>query len=139
MPSNPPNRVTRMDQQPRRRLWWKCQRPKHHIQMTCRLLRNSTRSRMRSLRSASLTLFLGSGVGAEGVQCVRRDVCVYKVRNLVGLEMPPVEEVKVAPGPGSWNVVEDEVEGATCILLLQLFRVTTPVRHASPHQQKEGT
>ena len=71
----------------------------------------------------------------EGVECVRRGVCAYKERDLVGLEVPPVEEVKAAAGPGSWVVVESEVEGATCILLLQLFWVATPVRHTPPHQQ----
>ena len=53
----------------------------------------------------------------EGVECVRRDVCAYEERTLVGLEVPPVNELKVAPGPGSWIVVEEEVEGVTCALL----------------------
>jgi len=63
----------------------------------------------------------------EGVECVRRDVCAYKERNLVGLEVPPVEEAKAAPGPGSWAVVV-EAEEASCILLLQLFWIAAPVR-----------
>jgi len=65
----------------------------------------------------------------EGVECVRRDVCTYKERSLVGLEVPPAEDVKTAPGPESWVVVAEEVEGATCILLLQLFWIATPAGH----------
>lgn len=63
----------------------------------------------------------------EGVECVRRDVCACKERNLVGLEVPPVEDAKAAPGPGS-GVVVVEAEETTCILLLQLFWIATPVR-----------
>ena len=74
----------------------------------------------------------------EGVECVRRDVCAYKERGLVELEVLPVEEVKAASGPGSWVVVAEEVEGATCIFLLQLFWVATPVIHTPPDQQNRG-
>ena len=64
-------------------------------------------------------------VGAEKVEeveRVRRGVCAYKECNLFGFGGVPVVL-------GSWVVVvEEEVEGATCILLLQLFWATTPVK-----------
>ena len=73
----------------------------------------------------------------EEVERVRRDVCAYKERSLVGSEGPPVEEENVAPVPGSCVVVmEETVEEATCTLLLQLFWAATPIGHTPSHQQK---
>lgn len=46
----------------------------------------------------------------------------YKERNLSEFENVPVEEEKVVPVAGGWVVVvEEAVEEATWILLLQVF------------------
>ena len=65
----------------------------------------------------------------EEVERVQRDVCAYKERNFFGFE-------GVLVIPGSWAVVvEEEVEEPTCILLLQLFWATTPVKRTPSHQE----
>jgi len=67
---------------------------------------------------------VGAEIAEEEAERVRWDGRAYKERNLSGFKSVPVEEeMVVVPVPGSqWIViVEDEVEEATWIFLLQRF------------------
>lgn len=59
---------------------------------------------------------------------VRRGVCASNERSLSEFESVPVDEEKAGPVPESWDGVVCELEDAACILLLQLFWASTPVR-----------